>query len=329
MRVQVVGFSTLLFAVSCGGAAGKAIQPTDPSAHEAMKEPSTLQACAPAPGQPLVVDMKSSDRSDLELAMREGLVVVAYNCKELKLLRACSVHGNYAFASVSRKEDVVQLESKDEVQANMPVSGVKLGASLKAGSTLDLALITVGKRRASTRIVNRDELEGDCKEATHIVRGAYIGAFAMGTGTLGHAKAVAELFGAGGGGESKADRKTATKDGDIGACRTSSSGAAAPPEDCQAILRLDLAPLKEHREQDVEGAPADASQAASHAGAPPPRAGAAAGAHVPNLHPAPPPPPRGGTASAAAASPPATATEDETPTCAPGLKWNGSKCKAQ
>jgi uncharacterized protein len=322
--------------LGCGGAAGKAIRPQEASAQTALNEESNIKTCTPAPGQPLVVDMRSSDRSDFELAMNEGVAVVSYNCKELHLLRACSLKGGYAFKGVSRKEDMVQLESKDEVAANMPVSGAKLSAGMKSGSTLDLALVTVGKKRASAQDVSKADLEGDCKEATHIVRGAYVGAFAMGTGTLGHAQAVAELFGAGVSGSSRSDRQASTKDGDITSCRQATKDAAAPPEDCQAILRLDLAPIREAPPPGAPGAAAgdtdEASLSASSAAPPSLGAHASASSGARGKKPRPSsasssssPGPRAG----ASAAPPPPPAEDETPQCPPGMVWTGVKCKAK
>ncbi len=329
MRV-LAPIPVVFLALGCGGAAGKAIRPQEASAQTALNEESNIKACTPAPGQPLVVDMRSSDRSDFELAMNEGVAVVSYNCKELHLLRSCSLKGGYAFKGVSRKEDMVQLESKDEVAANMPVSGAKLSAGMKSGSTLDLALVTVGKKRASAHDVSKADLEGDCKEATHIVRGAYVGAFAMGTGTLGHAQAVAELFGAGVSGSSRSDRQATTKDGDITSCRQATKDASAPPEDCQAILRLDLAPLREAPRPGSDESD-EASMSASTP-APPPmdaHASTSSGAHGKKPRPgsaasSSPAPPR---ASTSAAPPPPA--EDEAPQCPPGMAWTGVKCKAK
>ena len=328
--MRALGSIPLVFLVlGCGGAAGKAIRPQEASAQTALNEESNIKTCTPAPGQPLVVDMRSSDRSDFELAMNEGVAVVSYNCKELHLLRACSLKGGYAFKGVSRKEDMVQLESKDEVAANMPVSGAKLSAGMKSGSTLDLALVTVGKKRASAQDVSKADLEGDCKEATHIVRGAYVGAFAMGTCTLGHAQAVAELFGAGVSGSSRSDRQATTKDGDITSCRQATKDAAAPPEDCQAILRLDLAPIREAPPPGTPGPAGDTE--ASMAAAPPSlsaHAGSSSGARGKKPRPLSSAASSSPHSSSSSAAPPPPA-EDEAPQCPPGMEWTGVKCKAK
>lgn len=324
--------------VSCGGhTPSDKLRPKDATAAGALKEGdgSTVKACAPAPGEPLVIDLRSSDRSDFELAMQDGVAVVSYNCKELKLLKSCNLHGAYTFAAVSRKEDVVQMQSRDEVEANIPITGTKLSAALKSGSTIDLALITVGKRRTRTRGVYLDDLQGDCDGATHIIRGAYVGAFAMGTGTVGQASAVADMFGVGGAsGKSGSDRKTTAKDGDLVACRQSAPDSATPPAECAAITRLDLVPLRKRPpstpSEDVGGdappPPPDLSVSSSSSASTKP----GKKPHSPTK-PSTKKPHLGSHAeSAAAAAAPAASAEDEadtTPSCPEGFAWNGVICK--
>ena len=352
--------STLTFvsvALGCGGGAtGKAVQPKDPTAKSALNEPtSTIKECKPAPGTPLVVDLKSNERSDFELAMKDGVAVVSYNCKELRLLKSCTMQGvEYTFTSVTLKEDVVQLATKDDIMANIPISGAKLSASLESGSTLELALITVGKKHYKKPIF-QEELTGECDGATHVVRGAYIGAFAMGTGTVGQASAVADMFGAGAGGSSVSKRKATTKDGDLVACRGQKKDDDAPPDACQAITRLDLSPIR-------PGAPTK-KVAGGNGGAntPPP---SEPGVDIPPPAEEPAPPPTDVTASSkvasakpgkkkpktagkkpsaptqpslhaasASAAPPMAQAEsaevEETPSCPEGFAWNGIICKKQ
>jgi hypothetical protein len=139
------------------------------------------------PGQdraePLIVDWPSDDRTDLEIAMRDGLVVASYDCDSFRVLEACRVRGGYEFAGVSRKEDVRQFSGADELHANFPVGAAKLAAGLEREASLDLALVTIGKHRTSAWRIARAELEGDCADATHFVSSAIVGAFAMRTGT--------------------------------------------------------------------------------------------------------------------------------------------------
>ncbi len=236
---------------------GETLRPKETTAQTALGEQTNegaveVKGCSASFAEPLVVDIKSSDRSDFEVAMKDGVAVVRFDCRTLKLLKNCSYHGAYSFVGVQRNEDVVRMNSKDEVSANMPISGAKLSAEMKSGSSLDLALITVGKRRTTVREVLKKDLDGDCEGATHVVKGAYVGAFAMGTGTVGQAKAVAEIFGAGAGAGSVSDRQASSKSGDIESCRKATPDSPTPPEQCGAITRLELMPLAQKRRSEEE-----------------------------------------------------------------------------
>ncbi|NOU34653.1 MAG: sel1 repeat family protein [Polyangiaceae bacterium] len=263
LRATLASLTTLAVFACGGGKVGEALRPKETTGARALGEADgavDVKACAGSFAEPLVVDIRSSDRTDFETAMKEGVAVVRFDCRSLKLLKNCSLGGSYAFVGAERSEDVVRMQGRDEVSANMPFSGAKLSAEMKSGSTLDLALITVGKRRTGVREVTKKDLEGDCEGATHVVKGAYVGAFALGTGTVGQAKALAEMFGAKAGASSSSDRQAATKSGDIESCRQSTPDANAPPSQCGAITRLELMPValkrktvEENKQDDARG----------------------------------------------------------------------------
>jgi TPR repeat protein len=221
------------------GTAGKAVTPPPPSAGEAFAELECQEGQSRA--EPLVVDWGSDDRTDLEIAMRDGLVVAAYDCNTFRVLERCRARGGYGFAGVSRKEDVVQIAGRDELHANLPLGKAELSAVIDRGATIDVALVTVGKHRTSAFQVARTDLDGDCEGATHFVGSALVGAFAMGTGTHGEVGTVAQLFElAEVGGSSTNERKSLNRDGDLEACAAASPSDATPPAQCQSILRVEL-----------------------------------------------------------------------------------------
>lgn len=226
------------------GGAGEALRPDATSANDALGTAGIAACTSAAAGQPLVVDLMSSERSDLEVAMRDGIVAVRFDCKSLEILPGCAAPGEYRFAGVTRKEDLLRMNSKDEIAANLPLGSARFSAGMTRGSTFDLALVTVGKRRSAASEISRTDLAGTgCEAATHVVRGVYVGAFAMATGTEGEVQAVAQIFAAGVSAGSSADRQAQTKDGDLAACRTSAPDASAPPADCASITRLEVVPL--------------------------------------------------------------------------------------
>ena len=229
------------------GFVGQAIRPTDITASQALEEEQAPSCVDVAPySEPLIVDWRSKGRLDLEIAMRSGVAVVAYDCDRFELLTNCKLKGSYSFAAVSRKEEVIQLKNEDEVKANLPLSGAKLGAGLERGAAIDLALVLVGKKTTTVSDAWREQLVGDnCRRATHFVRAATVGAFAVQKGSVGRARAAAELFGAEIGGQSRSERQSKMSDGSLEACRTSSPRDPAPPDECRAAVRLELVPVQE------------------------------------------------------------------------------------
>jgi TPR repeat protein len=176
--------------------------------------------------------------------MKQGVPAFHYDCSSLKLLAQCHLDGKYGFIGTSTKETVVKLEDADEIRANLPLQGAsiagKLGGSLERGSTLDLALVMVGQRATTWDNPVASDLRGACTGATHFLRSAHIGAFAMSTGTKGKVAATVEIFGAGGGGESSSTRDVQSRDGDLDACKQASPDAPSPPGQCSAPVRLEL-----------------------------------------------------------------------------------------
>lgn len=233
-------------AVGCSaGSAAREIRPADPTAKLALGEGSCTST--KGSGTPLVVDLEAHERADLEDAMGDGIAVVSWSCDSLRLLRDCRATGSYAFHGLSPQEFTVKLDDADEVRANMPSFGVallgKIESEMKRGATLDLAISMIGKRRTTVASLESVELTGSCDGATHFVRGAYLGAFAMATGTRGDLRAAAEIFKIGADASSKSSRLAESRDGDLETCRGFDASAGHPPARCSSVVRLELAPI--------------------------------------------------------------------------------------
>lgn len=227
------------------GQGGSAVRPAPPTAGEVLEDAHTALRCRDprAGAEPLIVDWGSKERSDLEVAMKEGIVVAHYDCETLQIVRNCRVRGSYGFVSVAPKGDQVQLTGKDELKATLPFGGGGFSGEIERGSGIDIALVTVGKLRAGRRRVTQPLLEGECGSATHFVQGAYVGAFAVSTGTKGKVQASAQLFGAGAAGASASERRSLNRDGDVAACNAAKSTDVQPPVGCQSALRIELAAI--------------------------------------------------------------------------------------
>ena len=194
----------------------------------------------------LVVDLPASRRADLEIIMSEGLAAVQYDCKAFKLLKSCQIEGGYAYKGTVLKEELIRLENRDEIEANLPLNGVgiaaKLGTEIERGATLDLAIAMVGQQRAARFEVARNELRGRCQGATHFVRAVHVGAFAMRQGEQAQPRLLL-LFSASVPTRSASVSSTHKADGDLSACRQTAPSAKAPNSGCGAVLRLYLLPI--------------------------------------------------------------------------------------
>ncbi|MBL8744042.1 MAG: hypothetical protein JNK04_23205 [Myxococcales bacterium] len=171
--------------LSCGGAVGEAVRPDDYTAAGVSGGPNACEG----PGKqakPLIVDLDPDSRVDLEAAMKRGVAVVAFDCKSLRVLTSCKVgDAKYEYAGVSRKEQVIQLTSQDDLAVSLPISSAKLGGEVKSGRSIDLALVRVGQSSAPLGSITRDQLQGSCEGATHVIQTATVGAFSMSTGSVG------------------------------------------------------------------------------------------------------------------------------------------------
>ena len=229
------------------GAAAEAVRPADPSSASVIDATSGPCREVDKRGEPLVVDWKAEERAELELAMRDGVAVVHYDCKGLSLVRDCNVEGVYGYRSVTLKEQVIDLENADELRANLPAFGgalaAKLDGELKRGSKLDVALAIAGKARTSRKEASVKELSGSCKGATHFVRGAYVGAFALSTATRADVRTAAQVFGASAEGASQSKKSVMNVDGSIEGCRSAPADSDKPAPKCSALLRLELVEL--------------------------------------------------------------------------------------
>jgi hypothetical protein len=243
IAAAIAGAGALLSA--CKHGAGEEVRPSMPHYLDA----GTGDCVEPGEtASPLLVDVEPTERVDLEVALREGdgVVAVELTCKSgLRLLPSCKAPGAYAFKGATLKEQVVSFQTSDELRANLPSLGAalpKLSAEMARGATLDVALAMIGKLRASRPVIGRDDLEGDCGGATHFIRGATIGAFAMKQGSRGQVKAAASMF-AEVSDDSSASKSVDQHDGKRAACQQSGPKATEAPENCGAVLRLELRAL--------------------------------------------------------------------------------------
>jgi hypothetical protein len=199
--------------------------------------PARASTCQKArdPLHPLVVEWSAANRVGLDAASRRAGVVVAVDGCHLRVLRSCEAHAQYTETEMKAERRAVVMKDQDDVAAWLPFAPPSVGAGLTAGSSLVLDVV-VTKDRALPEGV--PDLDGDCAEATHLVRKIRLGAYALDTRATAEAVAKADVGPLSAGGshtESDARRKAS---GDPDQCAASPSGPG-----CDAPVELELVPL--------------------------------------------------------------------------------------
>lgn len=206
--------------LACGGDA-----PPPAKAPPAAPRVVEMPACPVTAAKPWIVDMRPEERLELELAMRAGFAVVAYDCRSIRVLRDCHAKSRHTFAPAAAREFRVKLTSREEVVATLPARGAAIARELSPGGSVDIDVAVVGEARARALPVARPGLAGECAGATHLVRAAEIGGYQLAlTGPT---------------------TRALSHGGDAPACRAAAADAAAPPTSCRELLRVELEPIAE------------------------------------------------------------------------------------
>ena len=191
--------------------------------------------------RPLAVDWTPEDRADLEVAMKQGVAVVAYDCKQARILRDCRVDGNYGFVGTTLKEQVIHSSREPTRSSSTCRSSVPgLVAQCSATRPSMLRWRSSGEQVASRPVVSKADRTGDCADATHFVREATIGAFVTKQSATGKAEAAADILSMGASGSSTSSKQVINSDGDPADCRAFDLSAKSPSPRCSSLLRLEL-----------------------------------------------------------------------------------------
>lgn len=216
-------------------------RPGSDHGHWALKEVPCSQV--PHLGSPLVVDLPGHVQTNLQEALEDGVALARYDCKTLEVLPDCSLPGKYTYMGTDMKEDVILLEAGDELGVNLPISVASVSVEARRYSAFELALRQVGKKRTAMRRVVRSQVpkaDEKCQQATHYVRGAFLGAYAMRSRDARTASAAVDVFNFVTKVGTATSERYVRSGGEPARCAGANSSATAPPAGCGGILRLEL-----------------------------------------------------------------------------------------
>jgi formylglycine-generating enzyme required for sulfatase activity len=241
MKVDIRAVVLALFVSGCGGGNTAAQINVVPDLQ--MKGQAKCSVTG-SQDRPLIVEWPSADRGQLEThARNRGVVVVHYSGCEMRILDGCTAPVTYGYSPITRKRDHVTMRDTDDLYANVPAGAAKLEAKLARAGQLDVDMMLVGRWDAERSAVRRDELQGACDGATHVVSALTVGAFTFTAGADAVVAGGVTTLGARGGADSTSKRETLNADGDENACGRSSDYDRRPPMGCGALLRVEVVPI--------------------------------------------------------------------------------------
>jgi hypothetical protein len=246
-RVRLLVLFAVLVPAACGPP-----QQVDPATQVPQTPPAQCFDPARAVGSPLTVNLSGPQQALLQTKLsQDGIVLVHFDCNTLSVLDRCSANGAYGYMGIEPQLDQAQLLSDQEVAVSLS-GGLSFLATVGGGfsqhRSLDLAVMTVGIAGTPLNVLSRGQIRGpDCAQATHYVRRAYRGGFAMSEGQGLGANTAATLFQVGaqvGYGQTQSIQHVA---GSLAACQLPASADDAPPAGCDAVVRLGLVPLEQQQ----------------------------------------------------------------------------------
>ncbi len=170
-----------------------------------------------------------------------------YTGCEMEVLTRCTVRGSYKYTPVTLQSERITIHDADDLYAQIPIGAAKLEGELEKSGQLNVDTSIVGTFDAAESIA-RDDLNGDCERATHVLTSLTVGAFEFYSGAAVSAGGGVGAFGMGAGGKSRSERTLLTRSGTGEACKSSRGEDERPPEGCGALLRVEATPIAAARQ---------------------------------------------------------------------------------
>jgi hypothetical protein len=244
-----------LVVVACGavGAAGCAQSSMSKARSVLPRVPTESARCRVAASQssPLVTEWPASEKANLEVLLRNGTVAVSYSGCTMRLLPECRVKGEYHWQRTTPATDSLEINDADELFAKLPLGAASLEGELKRSGKLSVQTTVSGQLRLEGADVGDVSREGPCAQATHVVSGLSLGAFALKSGGAKDTKVGVELTVVGTGVKTERSADWLRSAGDFETCSQGTN--ESPHVNCASPIQAFLTPLPGRTEE--EGPP--------------------------------------------------------------------------
>jgi hypothetical protein len=240
-------------ALACGGAAGCMQSSTAKARSVLPRVPAEQARCRVAASQssPLVTEWPASEKANLEVLLRNGTVAVAYSGCSMRLLPECRVPGEYHWQRTTPSTDSLEINDSDELFAKLPLGAASLEGELKRSGKLSVKTTVSGQLRLENAVVNAVPRDGPCAQATHLLSGLSLGAFALSAGGQKDSKVGASITLGEAGAKTERSADLLRSAGDFDTCAQSTNDS--PHVNCASPIQAFLMPLPGRTEE--EGPP--------------------------------------------------------------------------
>jgi hypothetical protein len=248
-HVAIASLSAAVVVASAG-----CVQSSTAKARSVLPQVPAEQArCRVAASQssPLVTEWPASEKANLEVLLRNGTVAVAYSGCSMRLLPECRVGGEYHWQQTTAATDSLEINDSDELFAKLPLGAASLEAELKRSGKLSVKTTVAGQLRLANASLADVPREGPCAQATHLLTGLSLGAFALTAGGQKDTKLGAEITIVGTGVKTERSADLLRSAGDFDSCAQGT--ADSPHVNCASPIQAFLAPLPGRTEE--EGPP--------------------------------------------------------------------------
>jgi hypothetical protein len=169
----------------------------------------------------------------------------------MRLLPECRVGGEYHWQQTTAATDSLEINDSDELFAKLPLGAASLEAELKRSGKLSVKTTVAGQLRLANASLADVPREGPCAQATHLLTGLSLGAFALTAGGQKDTKLGAEITIVGTGVKTERSADLLRSAGDFDSCAQGT--ADSPHVNCASPIQAFLAPLPGRTEE--EGPP--------------------------------------------------------------------------
>jgi hypothetical protein len=190
---------------------------------------------------PLVTEWSAAEKASLQARLRSGGLAVEYTGCSMRPILSCTVRGSYRWQRTTLSSETIDISSKDELFAKLPLGAFALEGELERAGLLQVRTMVGGQYVLEGMSAAEVPDYGECSQATHLLSAVSIGSFKLKSGGSLQAGAAVGVGVVGGGARTASSETMLREAGDFETCRQSTD--ETPDIGCSSPIQAFLVPL--------------------------------------------------------------------------------------